>query len=994
MLKQARDEARKQARIRRHEKAVEVQMAIEDRAAARRLMQELAELDRDLIRYAARFKVRVRPDKPSTHTSPVEKRVTATPVKEQSRRPVSITTASSWVIDDHGMRGIIWQQSYLGRKSPGFYRGAARDNWEYDVRDEAVLLDASGEPIIITNMGDDWVEVGAGWQALEDASVRKNAKIQIRAIAPFDADMSIEEMAFAVRHFCETVLEPLGLPYSAVLHKPSPDGDQRNFHPHISFSLRPMRRVAIYEWEIADEVRGELDGKDGVQLLRHLWAHSMTAAAEQARSNRAYTGLGYGARGLNLEAGEHLGEARAAMLKRGEYVWAHERNRIKSVRNAARRAVRDAEKKIEALTKVRDAALAAVARSAKRSVPARRLLAARPVPLNVERLLAPAVPRDSYRTSQRLILANVDVRDRAANRMGVNASALSASAKLVAIADHQARGHLAPSRLSPPPAPLSTTRSLDPVVAATSNSELIAAKRLYVPSSRVGADEPIRRLATPSGRGSLSPKALATAADNVRVAETQVRLAVSTSIPVAPRLAHSQTPGYHALPSPMSRLTASIPLVVSQAIAAVPQLERVGGAIITPARRSQAAKEDKEWPRLERAPTTAAADPFGDQLARMLDALAAAHRARERAAADKARERKRLHRTILPADQACEGIRPTGGLAKSPASARGGRHERRILPLSMTGWSTRRALETRSWYEANPRSVPSEPRDAPLNPVDRQRLDRIQSLDLYVADYGGGVPLEIDGAKAHALGLTDGWLARPDIQRELGGIRGSQQRAIAALAETAMKRPLDFSRTGSRFWPSDLETDLLKRLDRWAMDDGFRRDVSVIEQQVQASHDANRRSRPTRDAARQDRRTEYSEPVPDGFGGLRDTPAPLFNGELPDVRIVAFDRASGKPTAQLLMLLDLAAHHPRAIELAADGRLMANAGAPALMAPLLHGWRGNNRVADLVTETVKLSREQGRPTWPEPIASSVRDHIALRSPASRAPIDWSTGPTR
>ncbi|MFX7922598.1 hypothetical protein ABTK16_19830, partial [Acinetobacter baumannii] len=79
------------------------------------------------------------------------------------------------------------------------------------------------------------------------------------------------------------------MPYSAVIHRPSADGDQRNFHPQLSFSLRPMRRVAPYTYESADEVRGELDGKDGVQMLRHLWAHSMTAAAERAGSNRAYT---------------------------------------------------------------------------------------------------------------------------------------------------------------------------------------------------------------------------------------------------------------------------------------------------------------------------------------------------------------------------------------------------------------------------------------------------------------------------------------------------------------------------------------------------------------------------------------------------------------------------------------------------------------------------------------------------------------------------------
>ena len=49
IMKQARSEARKQAKIKRHEKAVELQMALEERAAARRREQELAEKHLALI---------------------------------------------------------------------------------------------------------------------------------------------------------------------------------------------------------------------------------------------------------------------------------------------------------------------------------------------------------------------------------------------------------------------------------------------------------------------------------------------------------------------------------------------------------------------------------------------------------------------------------------------------------------------------------------------------------------------------------------------------------------------------------------------------------------------------------------------------------------------------------------------------------------------------------------------------------------------------------
>ena len=80
VMRQARSEFRKQAKIKRHEKAVELQMALEDRAAARSVQQELAELHRDGIRWAARFKVRAEPKQPDNCTSPVTKRVVGTAI--------------------------------------------------------------------------------------------------------------------------------------------------------------------------------------------------------------------------------------------------------------------------------------------------------------------------------------------------------------------------------------------------------------------------------------------------------------------------------------------------------------------------------------------------------------------------------------------------------------------------------------------------------------------------------------------------------------------------------------------------------------------------------------------------------------------------------------------------------------------------------------------------------------------------------------------------
>lgn len=513
-MRQMRSEARKQAKIKRHEKAVELQMMLEDRAAARSLQRELAELHRGSIRWAARFKVRAEPKRPENSTSPVTKRVIGIAIRGTARGIDAPRPASSWAVDALGMRGVIWQQSYLGRKSPGFHNGKARENWEYIVRDEAVLLDAAGEPVIISNMGDDWIEIGTAWQAMEDASTRANAKIQMLAIAPLDSDMSEAEMIAALRHFCTTVLDPLGLPYSAAIHAPPAQGDQRNFHPHIAFSLRPMRRVEPYCWDVADEVCGELDGRDGVQMLRHLWSHSMSEAAEQAQSNRRYTGLGYGARRLDLDVGEHLGEARAAIAARGGHVWAHERNRIKAAKNVARRAIRDADHKIAALTRVRDAAIERMARHEEAIVPAKVFRATPPVEPAAIRTVKVVAPSASALIS--------------------SAPAVPAKTLSPAITHRPAR----PALVARTGTPVEPSASLTPA-----STPPAAIRREATPPVRPAARLSVRKRAVPADRMTigrvLTPAVIRMPAMRVRFAAQSLITAVPTTeartLTVAPR---------------------------------------------------------------------------------------------------------------------------------------------------------------------------------------------------------------------------------------------------------------------------------------------------------------------------------------------------------------------------------------------------------------------------------------------------------------------------
>lgn len=886
VMRQVRSEARKQARIKRHEKAVELQMALEDRAAARSVQRELAEIHRGSIRWAARFKVRAEPKRPETRTSPVTKRVIGTATKVSARRIDTPRPASSWVIDALGMKGVIWQQSYLGRKSPGFYSGAARENWEYIVRDEAVLLDAVGEPVIISNMGDDWIEIGAAWQAMEDASTRANAKIQILAIAPFDSDMSEGEMIAALTHFCTTVLDPLDLPYSAAIHAPPAQGDQRNIHPHIAFSLRPMRRVEPYCWDIADEVCGELDGRDGVQMLRHLWAHSMSAAAEEARSNRRYTGLGYGARRLDLEPGEHLGEARAAIVARGGHVWAYERNRIKAERNAARRVIRDADHKIAALTKVRDAAVKRIEQRIDAVIPARVFRAAPSV--RVAALLTPvATPASSTVTK---------------------ASTPTTPARIFVPARAPVPSRPAFAATAEPAVPIVRTKS----PAATSAAIRMAAATPVRPAMRLSATHPVvagdrlrtRRVIKPAVTYEPSGRIRPAAPPFVPAIVPTGGLILSSAQVVRPRAMFTPVPS----PARLRREDPVAPLFDVLAIARSARLRK---------RRKGAGTDDM---RLDTIPTLGALDTLGAVLS--LDQLAA------------------------------------------EATSR--------LPVEAER----------------------------LGNDDLVRVARLKALDRYVADYGGeDGQVETDYPALKAIGVGWGWLQARGVQQALRAMRDEQQQIVADLARQVAARPLAFGKTGSRFWPRDLPADHLRRIDRWANDPGFQHDVSEMQRAIgraYAAHDVElRRARFSEEKVA----AEALPRIPDGFGGWRQGPAPVFHDDGIRARISPFDTATGKPTDQLLMLLMLAGQHPWQIDIAGDGKLMALPGKPAMLAALLHPWRRDNRIAALVTEAVRASREAGSPVWPQPIADAVRAYAARAAGPSnlatgRPAPDLGRGPTR
>ena len=807
LLKQARSAALKARKARRQEIADELQRNLEDRRAARRLLDELAGYERDRRRIAVVLRARVKPEKPAAQASTVTKRRTVI------RTGLASTTrpASSWVVDDLGLRGIHYHQSYLSRKSPSFYRGAATDRWRYDVRDEAVVRDADGNVVWFSNLGEDIDEIAAAWQAIEDATTRKNGKVQIRIIVPLDADAAPEEQAAALRHFCEAVLKPLDLPYSAVMHRAPEGGDQRNAHGHILTNLRPIERVAPYSWGFADEVRSELDGRNGVQMLRHLWAWSMTEAAEGAGRTMQYTGLSYAARGLSLEGGEHLGEDRTAMVARGERVWVHERNRLKSARNAQRMILRDLDRKMAALTQLRDTLIG----NRQRVEAPRRLLVAAP-------------SKDSGAKPLRRSPIS-----------GVPHTALTPAGQ---------------------PAPAKTLTSASPTAP--------------MPTRLTPASDPQpRRDVLQASRGRVTPARL-----------EAVHPTASSGIGrrLFPATGSKRDGTADLLASASSRQPVSQPAAIVETMQEMLRLF---------AQRRSARRRDP--------------------------ALAAWHR----------------RRALAEAELVAASTQPVPG---------------------------------RLWFELNPltRSTPASRKRS--RDIDRERLTRIAAGGGYVSRCPDGVLVQAVWAPGEPAPEHD-WWSQAHIQRPLADLHGRQQQVMAKALRASRITPERLGRGKAAPWTVEVSAGDRERLGRWAESAAFHDDLGRLSRSLAA------RAVGSAARAQDDVRSLVVPPdrIPDGFGGWRDTPAPAHVAAGSPVRLKAFD-AAGKPTDHLLRLLNLAARHPRAIGFATDSRLTVEGKPPAMLAPLLHGWRHDPVVERLVVDTVKLSRETGVPAWPVEIAAAVR----------------------
>ncbi len=126
---------------------------------------------------------------------------------------------------------------------------------------------------------------------------RTNANVYVMEIIALDATLNPAERRNCVAGMTAD-LKRRGLAYVVGIHKPDPSGDQRNFHVHIMYSLRPAERHAPYDWSFAVSKVVDINTPAGILVRRRVGVDATNATLAAAGSSRRYTAVSNRGRGI------------------------------------------------------------------------------------------------------------------------------------------------------------------------------------------------------------------------------------------------------------------------------------------------------------------------------------------------------------------------------------------------------------------------------------------------------------------------------------------------------------------------------------------------------------------------------------------------------------------------------------------------------------------------------------------------------------------------
>jgi len=203
----------------------------------------------------------------------------------------------------------------LGSKKGRRWRaGEAERAALYSVREDAL---EDGELGWWSNVAADRTELAAHYRASEalEKHDRANANVYIVEVIALPAELTAVQRRQAAERICRR-LETLGLAYTIGIHLPDAAGDQRNFHLHLVYSMRPCQRIAPYEWDFAAAKRTEINTPAGIMQRRCAVVVAINETLREAGFAKRYTPLSNRERGMAPPERGKVGQQETALARR------------------------------------------------------------------------------------------------------------------------------------------------------------------------------------------------------------------------------------------------------------------------------------------------------------------------------------------------------------------------------------------------------------------------------------------------------------------------------------------------------------------------------------------------------------------------------------------------------------------------------------------------------------------------------------------------------
>lgn len=178
-----------------------------------------------------------------------------------------------------------------------FRSGETVNCLRYIIRADAREISGGG---IVSNISDNPEILAGFYQSLEDfeRNDRANAMVYMSAVISLPHELTSSEREQVLREIC-AILGHHDLPHVGVLHAPDAQGDQRNFHAHLLFSMRPVETLGMNVFAFSAEKHSDLNDDSFITEMRGQIAHIFNRVMERAGHARRFTPLSNAQRGLS-----------------------------------------------------------------------------------------------------------------------------------------------------------------------------------------------------------------------------------------------------------------------------------------------------------------------------------------------------------------------------------------------------------------------------------------------------------------------------------------------------------------------------------------------------------------------------------------------------------------------------------------------------------------------------------------------------------------------